>query len=306
MRQTNTGPLVSVIIIFLNAEPFIAEAVESVFTQSYQAWELWLVDDGSIDGSTATARRYAEQNPDQVRLLEHKGRENRGMSASRNLGIQHSGGQYIAFLDADDAWFPNTLQEQVEILEGCPEAAMVYGPLQWWYSWTGKPHDTGRDDIESLGVPSDRLIRPPKLLPLFLQNKAAVPSGILVRCKAIDQFGAFENAFKGEYEDQVFCAKICLHAPVFASSRSWYRYRQHPKGSVSIGHATGQTLALRRVFLDWLANYLTQQGFKDRSVWWALRQEYWRYSHPRLFHFLRRNRHNLQQFSGLFGGGIGM
>jgi glycosyltransferase involved in cell wall biosynthesis len=64
-------PLVSVIIIFWNAERFIAEAIESVFAQTYRAWELLLVDDGSSDGSMAIARRYAERDPQRVRYLEH-------------------------------------------------------------------------------------------------------------------------------------------------------------------------------------------------------------------------------------------
>src|SRR5713226_10047705 len=94
--------LVSVIMIFLDEEKFIREAIESVFPQTYDNWELLLVDDGSTAGSTDIARRYAEQHPGKVRYLDHEGHRNRGMSASRNLGIRHARGDYIAFLDADD------------------------------------------------------------------------------------------------------------------------------------------------------------------------------------------------------------
>src|SRR5215218_5812117 len=93
--------LVSVIIIFLDAERFIEEAIESVFAQTYDDWELLLVDDGSTDGDTRIALEYAEQNPGRVRYLQHPGHQNRGMSASRNLGIGSARGEYIAFLDAD-------------------------------------------------------------------------------------------------------------------------------------------------------------------------------------------------------------
>src|SRR5215218_10922420 len=95
-------PLVSAIIIFLNEERFIEEAIQSVFAQSYENWELLLVDDGSSDASTRIALRYAEEHPGRVRYLEHPGHQNRGMSASRNLGISHTKGEYIACLDADD------------------------------------------------------------------------------------------------------------------------------------------------------------------------------------------------------------
>jgi glycosyltransferase involved in cell wall biosynthesis len=280
--------LVSVIIIFLNAERFIRESIESVLSQTYPAWELLLVDDGSSDGSTAIAHQYTKHHPQQVRYLEHPGHKNRGMSASRNLGIHQAAGEYIAFLDADDVWFPYTLQEQVVVLETNREAAMVYGPLLFWYSWTGNPEDRHRDYVERLGVAPDTLIKPPRLLSMFLLDKAAVPSGFLVRRETIELIGGFEDEFQGEYEDQIFCAKICLNAQVFASGRCWYRYRQHPDSSVFIGQITGQTFSARLAFLHWLKQYLHKHRIKDLSVWWALRQEYWRYTHPKLFRLSRR------------------
>jgi glycosyltransferase involved in cell wall biosynthesis len=159
----NNQPFVSVIIIFWNAECFIAEAIESVFAQTYRAWELLLVDDGSSDGSTAIARSYAERDPRHVRYLEHPGHVNRGMSASRNLGIGNAQGAYVAFLDADDVWLSNILEEQVGILEAYPKAALVYGPIEYWYSWTGKPESCKRDYVENLGVPPNAMIEPPKI-----------------------------------------------------------------------------------------------------------------------------------------------
>jgi glycosyltransferase involved in cell wall biosynthesis len=283
--------LVSIVIIFLNAERFIHEAIQSVFAQTYPAWELLLVDDGSNDESTAIAHQYALRHPKQVSYLEHPGHANRGMSASRNLGIRHANGEYIAFLDADDAWFPYTLQEQVAILEAHHQSAMVYGPLQWWYSWTGIPEDTQRDYVEKLGVPPGRLIKPPRLLPLFLQDKAAVPSGILVRREAIERVGGFEDEFRGEYEDQVFSAKVCLHAPVFASGRCWYRYRQHPESSVMIGQKTGQTHAARLAFLNWLTQYLGEHRITHPGVRWALWLELVPYKHKKLYWLLERIRY---------------
>lgn len=86
------APLVSVVTIFLDAERFIEEAIESVFAQTYDRWELLLVDDGSTDRSRDVARRYAARYPSRVRYLEHPGHQNRGMSPSRNLGIAHAAG----------------------------------------------------------------------------------------------------------------------------------------------------------------------------------------------------------------------
>src|SRR5688572_6006241 len=99
-------PLVSVVIIFLDAEEFIQEAIDSVFSQTYEMWELLLVDDGSKDSSSMIARRYAEEFPAKVRYLHHHGHQNLDMPASRNVGITAARGEYIAFLDADDIWLP--------------------------------------------------------------------------------------------------------------------------------------------------------------------------------------------------------
>ena len=281
-------PLVSAVIIVFNGERFLSEAIRSVFAQSYADWELLVVDDGSSDGSPAIAQTYAARHPERVRYLEHPGHVNLGMSASRNLGIHQARGAYIALLDADDVWFPHALEEQVALLEKHPDAAMVYGPLQWWYSWTGKPEDRDRDYVEKLGVPPERLIRAPRLLSRFLRDKAAVPSGLLVRRAIIDRVGGFEDQFRGEYEDQVFCTKICLTEPVFASGRSWYRYRQHPNSCVSMGLQSGATTGARLRFLNWVAAYLNEQNKPARSVRRALRLELWQYRHPRAFLVLRR------------------
>ena len=102
-----------------------------------------------------------------VRYLEHDGHRNRGASAARNLGISNAKGKYIAFLDADDVWLPQKLDHQVEILNSQPEAAMICGATQWWYSWTGNPEDIKRDHIRRLSVPADTLVMPPKLLTYF-------------------------------------------------------------------------------------------------------------------------------------------
>ncbi len=94
-------PLVSVVLIFLNEQRFIEEAVQSLLAQTMTDWELVLVDDGSTDRSTAIAHKFAAQD-DRIRYIEHQRHTNRGMAASRNAGVAHTTAPYIAFLDADD------------------------------------------------------------------------------------------------------------------------------------------------------------------------------------------------------------
>lgn len=292
----NVSPLVSVVIIFLNAEKFIQEAIESVLAQTYHRWELLLVDDGSTDGSTALALQYARQDAEHVRYLEHDGHRNRGMSASRNLGIRHARGEYIAFLDADDVWLPHKLEEQVAVLNTQPEAVLVYGRDQYWYSWSGEYGENKLDHVPKLGVQPGTLIRPPTLLPLFLLGKAAIPcpTNILARRTAIERVGGFDESFRGAYEDQAFYVKVLLRHAVIAVDKCWDRYRQHFESNCAITQQTGHAYLARERFLSWLRDYLLDQGVEDSEVWKALRKAQWRLHHPALARVLRSTRRLLR------------
>ena len=217
-------PLVSAIVIFLNEEQFLPEAVDSVLAQTYYNWELLLVDDGSTDSSTAIALKYAEQYPDKIRYLEHADHQNRGMSASRNLGINQARGKYISHLDADDIWVAHKLEEQVQILESNPEAVMVYGPLHRWYTWNNNPENAVREDLFGFGVDgihpyADSLVEAPKILTLFLKDEFFIPGGILIKKEVVQQVGCGEEDFRGMYEDTIVLVKICLNYPVYVSSQ---------------------------------------------------------------------------------------
>ncbi|MBK9715244.1 MAG: glycosyltransferase [Kouleothrix sp.] len=264
-------------MIFLNAERFIGEAISSVLAQSYPAWELLLVDDGSTDGSTAIAREYAGLHPDRMRYLEHAGHQNRGMSASRNLGAGHARGDYIALLDADDAWLPHKLDRQVAILDAQPSVGMLYGPALHWYSWTGAAADLPRDFVDVVdkrGAPPDTVLGPPRLAALLLRDGGAVPSpcSIIVRRTSWQRVGGFEETFRDMYEDQAFYIKLLCHEPAYIASECLSRYRQHPAASTTIAKATGQERAARARFLSWAGSYLAERGVADAAVWRALRR----------------------------------
>jgi glycosyltransferase involved in cell wall biosynthesis len=273
------APQVSVIVIFLNAQRFIEEAVESVLAQTHEDWELLLVDDGSTDGSNAVALRYQAGGHGRVRYLHHPGHANLGMSASRNLGLRSARGQYVALLDADDVWRPHKLARQVAILTAEPRAAMVYGAPEYWYSWTGRVEDSVRDTVRDIGIGTSTLMEPPALLTLFLQGRAVTPcpSDILVRRSDALRVGGFEDSFRGLYEDQVFCAKVCLDAPVFVSTECWDRYRQHPESCSSTARSTSHHAVARLAYLKWLEKFLTSKRIEVPELWQALRDRQSRY-----------------------------
>lgn len=270
----NDLPLVSCIMIFLNAEKFIQEAIESVLAQTYSNWELILVDDGSTDHSTAIALQYVQQDS-RMRYVEHENHQNRGTSTSRNLGINRAQGQYIAFLDADDVWLPHKLEQQVAIMKALPEAAMVYGQMELWYSWTGKPKDVRQDHFYELGVPPETLVQPPQLLINVLEAYYQEPGtgNTLISRKIFEKWGSFEENYQGWGEDKVFFAKIQLNEPVFVSGQCWFRYRQH---SESLCHMTSrdreQIATAKQRFLNWLEEYLLTQDKKNTEVWETLQR----------------------------------
>jgi hypothetical protein len=82
-----------------------------------------------------------------------------------------------------------------------------------------------------------------------------------------------EEEFWGAYEDQAFYAKVYLKEPVFVANEVWARYRQHPNSTWHVAQKMGQHLSARRFFLDWLEEYLLEQGVEDAEVWKLLREE---------------------------------
>ena len=106
-------PLVSIITPCYNAESFISMTIESILAQTYQNWEMIIVDDGSNDESTHIVTTYAKQDS-RVKLILNK--KNMGVAKSRNTGTREATGQYIALLDSDDTWLPEKLEKQLELM----------------------------------------------------------------------------------------------------------------------------------------------------------------------------------------------
>lgn len=272
-------PLVSCVIIFFNSEAYIEEAIESVLAQTYTNWELWLVDDGSTDGSTAIAQRYAEDYPRQIHYLDHANHANRGKNASRNLGIAHACGKYIALLDSDDVWLSEKLIEQVALLEKHPTAGLLYGRTILWYSWSGEG-DAQADALTDVAVVPHRLVQPPELLLHFLADNSQTPA----TCNAIlprhvfQTVGGFDEAYHDVFEDQAFFVKVALTYPVYVTDRVWAKYRKHATSSlVQFLNACEGNRALQDAtalkLLRWIERYLKQQQIQERSVWQALRRQ---------------------------------
>jgi len=113
-------PRVSVVLPTWNRKRLLGEAIASVLAQTYQDYEVLVVDDGSTDGTAA----WVQESVTDARV-RYLGQENRGVSAARNAGIRAARGELIAFQDSDDLWLPSKLARQVPLFDR-PEVGFVF------------------------------------------------------------------------------------------------------------------------------------------------------------------------------------
>ncbi|MEO1039589.1 MAG: glycosyltransferase family A protein [Pseudomonadota bacterium] len=113
-------PFVTVVMPVFNVERYLAIAMRSVLNQTYTHFELLIIDDGSTDDSCMIAEGFRDARIQIIR------QENRGLAGARNTGIRHACGEYIAFLDSDDAWVPGKLAAHVKHLQSHPDVGVSY------------------------------------------------------------------------------------------------------------------------------------------------------------------------------------
>ena len=120
----SSAPTVSVLMNCLNCEKYLREAIDSVFAQTYNDWEIvFWEDNASKDGSENIAKSYGH------RLRYFRSDVSLPLYGSRNLAVQKARGKYIAILDCDDLWLPTKLEEQIQLLESDDEIGLVYSDI---------------------------------------------------------------------------------------------------------------------------------------------------------------------------------
>ncbi|MEM3041641.1 MAG: glycosyltransferase, partial [Nitrososphaerota archaeon] len=117
---------VSVIIPTYNYQEYISQSIESVLKQTVQDFEIIVVDDGSTDNTRSVVQVYVDKYPQKVRYIY---KENGGVASALNVGIQMAQGKYIAWLSADDIFFPTKLEKQLQVFEMYPEVGLCYTDL---------------------------------------------------------------------------------------------------------------------------------------------------------------------------------
>ncbi|MBE9529344.1 MAG: glycosyltransferase family 2 protein [Proteobacteria bacterium] len=124
--KPHTRPTVSVIIPTYNRSSYVIEAIESVLAQTYKNIEIVIIDDGSTDDTRERLKPYLNQYKDRIKYIYT---ENGGPARARNIGMKAATGEYIAFLDSDDLYYPFKTELQVGVLENNPDVALVCSDL---------------------------------------------------------------------------------------------------------------------------------------------------------------------------------
>ena len=173
--QKSFNPKVSVLIPAYNAMEFLPETISSILNQTYQDFEIIIVNDGSLDHIESWAK---QQSDSRIQLISQS---NKGLASARNMGLANARGEYIAFLDADDLWLPAKLEKQVQILDDNWDIGLVYT----WISLIdeqGKPQGKLRKNYAQGNV----------WLELTTHNIVECGSVALVRRECFNKVGLFD------------------------------------------------------------------------------------------------------------------
>jgi glycosyltransferase involved in cell wall biosynthesis len=210
-------PRVSVIIPAYNCERYISTAVDSVVNQTYQNWEIIVVDDGSTDNTKRVLEPYRD-------VIQYVYQENQGAAIARNRACELAKGEFLAFLDADDFFLPEKLAKQIACFEANPSLGMVQN------GWL-MVDETGKDICASLPWEAA-----PKLdLETFVVYKNVRPSAMMLRREWWERVGGFDPRFPPT-EDLDFALRLALKG----CQCTWLKeiltcYRQHDRNLMSGG-----------------------------------------------------------------------
>jgi len=237
-NSTDTRPLselaVDVVVPVFNAETTLAETLESILGQSHRALTLFVVDDGSTDGSRAIAARFAEADP-RVRLVQQ---QNAGVAAARNNGAAQGSAPYIAFCDADDLWRPDKLTRQLQRLDQGGEAMGLV------YCGFAQIDDADRIVFVRWGLEEGRIFA--RLMRANFMGNGSCP---MFRRAAFEALGGF-NAGHTPAEDLGIYLESARRFEVGVVADPLVGYRQRPDGLSSNGAAV--YLATERILFDLL------------------------------------------------------
>lgn len=225
-RQEVVKIKISVIIPCYQQGRFLAEAIDSVLQQGRDDLEVIVVNDGSTDETDSVARSYGDR-------IVYIFQENHGLSSARNAGIRAARGQYIAFLDSDDAYLPGTIDKLVAYLDHHPDVGLVCGDVYFY------------DGQKTTGLFSKQRGKPRNPANFRWEMVGYVPPSntVLVRREVLDNVPPFDEKLKNAAEDWLMWTRIARLYNMAYLDEPLTLYRQH---SASSTHNSATLLAQNR------------------------------------------------------------
>lgn len=225
LSTTIKQPHVSVVIPVRNGKDYLQEALDSVLKQSFTDLELLLINDGSTDDDYD---RYAIQDQ-RIRVIHLAGT---GVSRARNVGMAQSRGEFIAFLDADDLWFPGKLEAQVRYFDSHPDVGVVFGKfIRWPVLPDGgfAPTSSLIQDVAQLSKTEEE--RSGWLYTRLLDGLLVGMNTAVVRRSVYEAIGGFNESMR-QGEDYDFWLKASRIAQMHSLDGDVALYRIHPASAM--------------------------------------------------------------------------
>ena len=227
-------PRVSVLIPCYNAGDYLAQAVESVLDQTYQDFEIIVVDDGSTDNTASVAGSFAR-----VRYVYHA---HSGIPVTRNLAVSHARGEFITFLDADDLWDKTKLEKQVAYMDSHPDCQLVYAIARNFFG----------------GESETMTPRQKQLLEANMDNYMA---SCCIRRSVFETYGGFsENYPCGEDTHWVFRLRAAGVSMSHCIQEPLYLRRIHDS-NISLSHSKVEQASMMKLMADAIRQ--VRKGSKD-------------------------------------------
>jgi len=214
-------PKVSVIIPTYNCARYLPEAIESVLEQSYQDFEVVIVDDGPTDNTREIVSEYVKKFSGKIKYFFQA---NSGAVVARNAAIKSSSGEYIAVLDADDIWLSGRLEEGVKVLEREPDVGLVHANISWM-------KEDGR--VVSSPVRKKEFLSGRIFKEIFLRDAHISMPTVLVRSECFERVGLFdEHLTKLGCQDREMWLRVAQKYKFYYIDKVFGLYRMR-SGSVS-------------------------------------------------------------------------
>jgi glycosyltransferase involved in cell wall biosynthesis len=231
-------PLVTVIMPVYNGARYVSEAIESVLSQTYQNFELIIVNDGSNDDSKAVINPYL--NDLRIRYYEQC---NAGVAAARNTAIKESQGEFIGFLDQDDLWLPEKIEIQIQYFKKYPDISLTYSDYIIFNELENSAHSLS--DLISFDLSQSNLNS------MFIQNRIGVLT-VLVKKQCVIDSGLLETELKGT-DDYELWLRLALDYKFQYIRLPLATYRWHEK------NISGDNLHMRKEEIKAIFSFLSKR-----------------------------------------------